>query len=379
MAAISIKQLTKRFKSEDVLHEVGLDIEDGEFFVFVGPSGCGKSTLLRLIAGLVAPTSGDIEFDGESVLGLEPRDRNVAMVFQSYALYPHKTVYDNIAFGLKARKTAKNEIDKRVNEIARTLGISELLDRWPRELSGGESQRVAIGRAVVRDPRVYLLDEPLSNLDAQLRIEMRGELAKIHDRVKTTFVYVTHDQVEAMTLGDRIAVIKKGRVQQVDTPAALYDYPATRFVAEFIGSPSMNVIEGEFRAAGEDGNPAIAGEDGTLPLKADELGDPGIEDGERVHAGIRPEAIKIAEDTSDASVSVEITRLEPVGHEGFLYFKLFDEEMVARVDDWQKLEDKEEVEITVPGDRVYLFSPEDGRCLWAKGEKIEARKENYQA
>jgi multiple sugar transport system ATP-binding protein len=368
MARISLENLSKRFGDDVVLDGTNLEIEDGEFFVFVGPSGCGKSTLLRLIAGLISPTTGEIGFDGKSVTAIETRRRNVAMVFQNYALYPHKNVYDNVAFGLRARKMNEDEIDKRVNEIAGVLDIARHLGRWPKELSGGERQRVAIGRAVVRDPTVYLLDEPLSNLDAQLRIEMRGELARIHQRVNATFVYVTHDQVEAMTLGQRIAVMRKGKLEQVDTPENLYEYPTNQFVAGFIGSPPMNIVEGTFAVRDGGKTLGISNGDDFLSLGRRDPGEFGLEDGDTVRMGVRPESISVHSDSGGA-LEIEISRIEPIGHEGFVYFDLFGTEVTARVNRWQELRKSKRARIDVGPNDIYLFSPEDETCLWAKGRR----------
>src|ERR671928_490627 len=250
MGQVVLKDVNKFYDSVRAVKDVNLQIRDKEFVVFVGPSGCGKTTTLRMIAGLEAISSGDISIDGTVVNNLAPMDRDIAMVFQNYALYPHMTVYDNMAFGLKMRKFAKAEIEKRVQEAADILGIQELLRRKPRQLSGGQRQRVAVGRAIVRHPHVFLFDEPLSNLDAKLRVQMRVELKRLHDRLETTAIYVTHDQVEAMTLGDRVVVMKDGMVQQEGRPLELYERPANRFVAGFIGSPAMNFIAGTIAARG---------------------------------------------------------------------------------------------------------------------------------
>src|SRR5712664_3218623 len=260
MGQVVLKGINKFFDSVHAVKDVNLQIRDKEFVVFVGPSGCGKTTTLRMIAGLEAISSGDISIDGNVINELAPMDRDIAMVFQNYALYPHMSVYDNMAFGLKMRKFEKPEIDKRVREAADILGIGELLKRKPRQLSGGQRQRVALGRAIVRHPRVFLFDEPLSNLDAKLRVQMRVELKKLHERPGTTAIYVTHDQVEAMTLGDRVVVMRDGRVQQVGDPMELYNQPANRFVAGFIGSPAMNFAQVR-----------IAAENGSLWAESDDL------------------------------------------------------------------------------------------------------------
>src|SRR5215204_5658181 len=281
MATVSFNTIEKSFGTTKVLHGVSFDIKDGEFMVLVGPSGCGKSTLLRMLAGLEEVSDGEIWIADREVSRLAPRDRDIAMVFQNYALYPHLTVAKNLAYGLKVRKTPKDEIDRRVNEVARMLGLQDLLDRRPGALSGGQRQRVAMGRAIVREPAAFLMDEPLSNLDAKLRVDMRAELARLHDRLGITTVYVTHDQVEAMTLGSRVAVMRDGTVQQVDTPQSLYREPVNLFVAAFIGSPSMNLVEAEV----SDGAVDFAGFH--VPLSPDRL-PAGVSSGS-VILGIRPQ------------------------------------------------------------------------------------------
>src|SRR5690348_14440937 len=244
MARVQFENVYKRFGKVEIVHDINLDIRDQEFLVLVGPSGCGKSTCLRMIAGLEEATEGNVWIGDRIVNGLDPKDRDIAMVFQNYALYPHMNVYENMAFGLKLRGTDKGEIDRKVQVAAEILGLQNLLKRKPKELSGGQRQRVALGRAIVRDPKVFLMDEPLSNLDAKLRVQMRAEIARLHQRVQTTVVYVTHDQTEAMTMGDRIAVLNGGKIQQIGKPGDLYDHPANKFVAGFIGSPAMNFFEG---------------------------------------------------------------------------------------------------------------------------------------
>jgi ABC-type sugar transport system ATPase subunit len=290
MASITLDRVSKRFGGLTVVDSVSLDIADGEFMVLVGPSGCGKSTTLRMIAGLEESSEGRISIGARDVTRLEPRDRNVAMVFQNYALYPHKSVYDNLAFGLRMKKLDKAEIDRRVQRAAAMLGIAPLLARKPRQLSGGQMQRVALGRALVRDPEAFLLDEPLSNLDARMRVQTREEIAKLHREVGTSMVYVTHDQVEAMTLGDRVCAMRDGRIQQVGPPLALYDRPANRFVAAFIGSPEMNLVEAEIAP----GPSARIGE-AVLPLPAQGFRLP--PPGSRITLGIRPEHLAVADAT----------------------------------------------------------------------------------
>src|SRR5579884_1100315 len=265
MAQVTLEDVTKRYQGGNVaVDKLNLDIKDGEFMCLVGPSGCGKTTALRMIAGLEDISSGTVRIGERVVNDLSPRDRDIAMVFQSYALYPHMSVYDNMAFGLKLRKTPKAEIKQRVQEAARVLGIENLLDRKPKQLSGGQRQRVALGRAIVRNPAVFLMDEPLSNLDAKLRVQTRAEISKLHQRLKTTVVYVTHDQTEAMTMGDRIAVMKDGFLQQIDRPQVLYDFPVNTFVAGFIGSPAMNLLPGELSQT--DGQLAVTGNGFSIPV-----------------------------------------------------------------------------------------------------------------
>jgi multiple sugar transport system ATP-binding protein len=290
MAEVRIENLSKRFGTTTVLPDVTLTIRDGEFFTIVGPSGCGKSTLLQLLAGLDRPTSGRILFDGIDVTTLEPRERDVALVFQSYALYPHMTVRDNLSFPLRVtkRKTGldRQQIESEVQRVAGLLGLAPLLDRWPRELSGGQRQRVALGRALIRQPKLFLLDEPLSNLDAQLRSVMRAELRQLHDRLGTTMIYVTHDQTEAMTLADRVAVLDRGVVQQIGPPQALYDRPGNLFVAKFLGHPAINILDGEIRDARLRIG-ALA-----LPVSAAD-GEDMLHEGTKVTVGIRPEQVSI--------------------------------------------------------------------------------------
>lgn len=366
MATITLEALTKEYDQTRVVDGVSHTIEDGEFFVFVGPSGSGKSTILRLLAGLVQPTQGSIRFDDKDITAREPRERDVAMVFQNYALYPHKTVYENIAFGLRARKIPEDKIDQSVQDASSMLNITDLLDRWPKELSGGERQRVAMGRALVRRPVVFLLDEPLSNLDARLRIEMRHELANIHEKLETTFVYVTHDQVEAMTLGDRIAVINEGRIEQVDTPSQLYHYPANQFVAQFIGSPPMNLISGHLVYRRNNERLGIRLDQGTLNLDGTLREELSFKDGDPVRLGVRSEAITLKKE-SEASIEGRIIRLEPVGHEGFLYLDLLGHRVVARVTDWQSFQDRSTIDVTIHLNDIYLFSPENGMCIMSNG------------
>ncbi len=299
MASVAFNEVKKDFGKTKVLHGISLDISDGEFMVLVGPSGCGKSTLLRMLAGLEDITGGTIAIDGRVVNDLDPKDRDIAMVFQSYALYPHMTVRDNMGFSLKLRKEKQNVIAEGVSRAARILNLDPYLDRYPRELSGGQRQRVAMGRAIVRDPKVFLFDEPLSNLDAKLRVAMRSEIKALHQRLKTTTVYVTHDQVEAMTMADRIAVMNEGRIEQLGEPLELYDRPANLFVAQFIGSPAMNVFQGVFR----DGAVDALGARWPSGVRALE--------NQKVQYGIRPEHLSLARE----GIAAEVQVVEPMGAE----------------------------------------------------------------
>ena len=303
MAAVSIREVTKAFGQTRVLHGISLDIADGEFMVLVGPSGCGKSTLLRMLAGLEDITGGTIAIDGRVVNEIESKDRDIAMVFQSYALYPHMTVRDNMGFSLRLRKENARKIAERVDKAAQILNLQPYLERHPRELSGGQRQRVAMGRAIVRDPKVFLFDEPLSNLDAKLRVAMRSEIKALHQRLQTTTVYVTHDQVEAMTMADRIAVMNEGRIEQLGEPLALYDRPANLFVAQFIGSPAMNVFEGRLRRTAAGAHVEAHG--AHWPLSDTIAG----EDGQAVRYGIRPEHVEL----DHGVISAEVIVVEPMG------------------------------------------------------------------
>ena len=335
MASVGLQEISKVYPGGvEAVRGVSLEVADGEFVVLVGPSGCGKSTTLRMIAGLEDPTGGEISIGDRVVNDVPPKDRDIAMVFQNYALYPHMTVYKNLAFGLKLRRHPKKEIDDRVREAARVLEIEELLDRRPKALSGGQRQRVALGRAIVRDPQVFLFDEPLSNLDATLRVQMRGEIAKLHSRLETTMIYVTHDQVEAMTMGDRIVVMLDGVVQQVATPSELYSRPVNRFVAGFIGSPPMNFLTG-----------ALADENGALKFRVEgESAALDVDDGHKkklagfsgkdLVLGIRPEDIlENAAQTSVAgrSLSATVEMVEPLGAETYLYLGVSGQSITGRV------------------------------------------------
>jgi multiple sugar transport system ATP-binding protein len=351
---------------------LSLELDRGELLVFVGPSGCGKSTTLRCIAGLEEPTEGDVRIAGRSVVGRRPEDRDIAMVFQNYALYPHKTARENIGFGLRmTTDLPRDEIDDRVESVAETLGIVDLLDQKPKALSGGQQQRVALGRAIVRDPEVFLLDEPLSNLDATLRARMRTEIQQLQRELGVTTVYVTHDQVEAMTMGDRIAVLRDGRLEQVGTPMALYRRPVSRFVAGFIGEPSMNFLAGEVDPSG--GTPSLVGVAGSTEYPLD----PALRDGARgredrgLTLGVRPEAVGVRGRTgggddrpSRASFPGRIDVVEPVGERAFLYVTLESGPTVtAAVPGAGDAREGLPVWVTLPPDRVHLFDPATGRAL----------------
>lgn len=337
MATVSLRNLEKKYENGfKAVHGIDLDIHEGEFMVFVGPSGCAKSTTLRMIAGLESISGGDIMIGNQVVNNLAPKDRGIAMVFQNYALYPHKTVFDNMAFGLKMQKRPKDEIKRRVEEAAEKLEITDLLFRKPKEMSGGQRQRVAVGRAIVRKPEVFLFDEPLSNLDAKLRVSMRVKIAQLHKSLKeegnpATMIYVTHDQTEALTLGDRICVLNQGKIMQVDTPANLYNFPANKFVASFIGSPAMNLIDTVIREENGQLYVDIDHEIRMLiPLEKQQALSGYV--GKPVCFGIRPEHIDIAgpNDTINAIEGV-LTVVENMGNEKYLYFKVGGKELIARV------------------------------------------------
>ncbi|HUF26096.1 MAG TPA: sn-glycerol-3-phosphate ABC transporter ATP-binding protein UgpC [Gemmatimonadaceae bacterium] len=350
------------------VHGIDLEVADGEFVVLVGPSGCGKSTTLRMIAGLESISAGRLLIGDRVVNDVPPKERDIAMVFQNYALYPHMSVYENMAFALKLRKLTKAEIDSRVGEAARILGLGPVLDRKPRQLSGGQRQRVAVGRAIVRQPQVFLFDEPLSNLDAKLRVQMRREIARLHRELSATMVYVTHDQVEAMTLGDRIVVMHEGHVQQIDTPLALYQHPRNRFVAGFIGSPAMNFVAGAL-VQGDGGLRFQADEDGAggrgfgVPLAMGKVGDSGRHAGRRVILGVRPEDVSLAGTGSGMSPTVDIipARLdfvEQLGNEEFLHTAAGRHELTARIAPQPLPKPGGEVWLRLDPDRLHFFDAE---------------------
>ncbi|HYN12528.1 MAG TPA: sn-glycerol-3-phosphate ABC transporter ATP-binding protein UgpC [Burkholderiales bacterium] len=356
MAKVVLSHLNKNYDEKThAVKDVNLEIRDREFVVLVGPSGCGKTTTLRMVAGLEEITSGEIRIDERVVNDLPPMDRDIAMVFQNYALYPHMSVYDNMAFGLKMRKFNKAEIEKRVRRAADILGIHELLARRPRQLSGGQRQRVALGRAIVRDPRVFLFDEPLSNLDAKLRVQMRVELKRLHERLATTAIYVTHDQVEAMTLGDRVVVMKDGVVQQVGEPLELYGRPANRFVASFIGSPAMNFAEVTISQA----SGALWAETAGLRLKIPLFKQEALRRyaGEKITLGVRPEALRMANggDSADCTFDSTVEVVEPLGSEILLDVRAGTHAIVARLDPATRVKVRDTVRLAFDPERLHFF------------------------
>ncbi|NTE54412.1 sn-glycerol-3-phosphate ABC transporter ATP-binding protein UgpC [Agrobacterium tumefaciens] len=357
MASVELKDITKSYASLDVIHGISLDIADGEFIALVGPSGCGKSTLLRMIAGLEEITGGDILIGDRVVNGMTPRERNIAMVFQSYALYPHMTVAENMGFNLKLAGQPKTVIEERVAEAARMLDLGKLLDRKPSQLSGGQRQRVAMGRAVVRNPAVFLFDEPLSNLDAKLRVQMRSEIKALHQKVGTTSIYVTHDQIEAMTLADRVVVLNHGRIEQQGTPLELYKTPANLFVAAFIGSPAMNLIEGV--VDGEGDQPAARLKDGTaIRIAATRK----VKRGQPVTIGLRPEHIG-STIGGDISLSGRTVLVEPTGAQTHVVFELAGDQVTAVVDGEQLVKVNTPFAATVHHERVHVFDRASGLAL----------------
>ena len=357
MASVTYENINKKFGDMVAVDNMNFHVEDKEFLVLVGPSGCGKTTALRLLAGLEEITSGEIKIGDRIVNDVAPKDRYIAMVFQSYALYPHLSVYDNMAFGLKLRKVAKDEIKRRVGEAADVLGITDLLQRKPRQLSGGQRQRVAVGRAIVREPKVFLFDEPLSNLDAKLRVQMRAEISKLHQRLQTTFIYVTHDQTEAMTMATRIAVINKGKLQQIDNPQALYDKPSNLFVAGFIGSPAMNFFPGKLRKDGD--KIVVDTSDFVVALPAAKSALYKDHLNKDVIFGIRPENIHDSEFTppnivtEKVSIKVDVTEL--MGNEIFLYLVSGKNVFVARVDPRSKLRVGQQAQVMFDMENIHIF------------------------
>ena len=349
MGSVTIRNIKKNYGSVEVIHGLNLDIDDGSFVVLLGPSGCGKSTLLRMIAGLESVTGGDINIAGKRVNDVHPKDRNIAMVFQNYALYAHMKVRDNMSFALNLAKRPQSEIDEKVQWAAKILNLTPYLDRYPRELSGGQRQRVAMGRAIVRNPAVFLFDEPLSNLDAKLRVQMRTEIKELHGRLKTTTVYVTHDQIEAMTMADKIVIMRDGIIEQEGTPLDVYDNPVNLFVAEFIGSPSMNLMKGEVTAKG------VTLADGTvLPLPAGHK----AKVGQKVVYGVRPEHIQVG---SGVKATVNVT--EPTGPEMHIYAELGGQEVCAITQERVQFKREQEIALNPRTDKVHLFDQQTGKVI----------------
>ena len=365
MASISIRQVHKQFQGQDVLKGISLDIRDGEFVALVGPSGCGKSTLLRILAGLESVTSGEITLGNKLINDVPPRDRNVAMVFQNYALYPHLSVADNLGFALKLQRQSAVHISERVNHVAEILGLKPLLDRLPGQLSGGQRQRVAMGRAIIREPQAFLFDEPLSNLDAKLRVQMRTEIKSLHQRLRTTTVYVTHDQIEAMTMADRIVVMRDGVIEQVGTPLDLYDRPRNAFVAQFIGSPSMNLIAARTQAT--DAGLKLVTDDGLqLPVPAQWS----LPQGNDIWLGIRPEHLRIAPDNSnDASNTSDITWpattevVEPTGADTQVVSRLGQHQLISVANERIALQPGQPLQLTAQASALHVFDRVSGERL----------------
>ena len=361
MAEVTFHHVKKAYGPVTVIPDLSLDIQDHEFMVLVGPSGCGKSTALRMIAGLEEITGGEIEIGNRVVNDVPPKDRDIAMVFQSYALYPHMTVRENLEFGLKIRKTPKAEMDRLVDEAAQILGITEFLGRKPKQLSGGQRQRVAVGRAIVRKPAVFLFDEPLSNLDAKLRVQMRAEISTLQKRLQTTTVYVTHDQIKAMTMGDRIAVMSKGELQQVGTPLEVYEQPANLFVASFIGTPPMNFIP----ATLADGGATVVASGFQMPVPQELRAATAGHDDMKVVLGIRPENVREASRDGGATVPVtaKVEFVEPLGHEVIVHGRIGDELVVAKVDPHRSPQIGATVQLVIEADAAHLFDAATERRL----------------
>jgi multiple sugar transport system ATP-binding protein len=350
MGSVTIQNLVKRYGSLEVLHGIDLAVEDGKFVVLLGPSGCGKSTLLRMIAGLETVSSGDIAIGEQRVNDMHPKDRNIAMVFQNYALYAHMSVRENMAFSMRLKKTAQAEVDKRVNWAASILSLEPYLDRFPKELSGGQRQRVAMGRAIVRNPEVFLFDEPLSNLDAKLRVQMRKEIKELHQRLKTTTVYVTHDQIEAMTMADQVVIMRDGVIEQIGTPLEIYDNPENLFVAQFIGSPGMNLLAGEI-VQGAGGKMFQTGE---VTCEVPQSSAATV--GQKVLYGIRPEHLEVS--MQGSGLSATVTVVEPTGPEIHLYATLAGHEICAIAHQRLDWKPGDELKLSPMIDRVHLFDAE---------------------
>ncbi|GCE11201.1 ABC transporter ATP-binding protein [Tengunoibacter tsumagoiensis] len=369
MARVQFDHVYKRFNKTEVVHDISLDIQDKEFLVLVGPSGCGKSTCLRMVAGLEEPTEGDIYIGDRIVNGVDPKDRDIAMVFQNYALYPHMTVFDNMAFGLKLRHFPKADIKKRVEDTAATLGLENLLKRKPKELSGGQRQRVALGRAIVREAQVFLMDEPLSNLDAKLRVETRANIIKLHQNIQKTVIYVTHDQVEAMTMGDRIAVLNGGIIQQLGAPQELYDHPANLFVAGFIGSPSMNFVP----------NAKVVSESNSATIILEGLGRIRVPQlyverakaaaGKNLTFGVRPTHLEDAniigkDGIEQSSIDAAVDVVENLGNELQVYLTAGGHNMIATLDPRSRVSSGDKVRLYVDSDQIHLFDTDSGEAIF---------------
>jgi multiple sugar transport system ATP-binding protein len=369
MARVQFEHIYKRFGKVEVVHDISIDVKDKEFMVLVGPSGCGKSTCLRMVAGLEEPSEGEIYIGDRMVNGVDPKDRDIAMVFQNYALYPHMTVFDNMAFGLKLRHFPKQEIKKRVEDAATILGLEGLLKRKPKELSGGQRQRVALGRAIVREAHVFLMDEPLSNLDAKLRVETRANIIKLHQRIQTTTIYVTHDQVEAMTMGDRIAVLNAGIIQQLGAPQELYDHPANLFVAGFIGTPAMNFFPGA-RIVGEGDSTRVVldgiGQVTVPPLYAERAR---AAAGKSLTFGIRPVHLEDAtligaNGASRSSIDGSVDVVENLGNELQVYLTAGDKTVIATLDPRSRVVPGNKVKLYVDSDQIHLFDTDTGEAIF---------------
>lgn len=370
MGKVAVRNLTKTFGEGDVtinaVNDLSIEAEDGEFLVLVGPSGCGKSTTLRCIAGLETVTHGDIFIDGKNVTNQKPKNRNIAMVFQNYALYPHMTAHENMAFGLKmTTDLTKEEINRRVIETSKMMGIESLLEKRPGELSGGQQQRVALGRAIVREPEVFLMDEPLSNLDAKLRTTMRTELQELQRRLDITTIYVTHDQTEAMTMGNRIAILNQGMLQQIGTPLKCYNEPANRFVGSFIGSPSMNFLDCQLNGT------MLEHQEFDYKLSSETVNQTRAVNGDTLTLGIRPEDIQPAKPSDDNAISAPVKVVEPLGESTFIYFDLGDTECTAKISGALPIDGGENISVSFPEDRIYLFDSKSGEALKTRDDSID--------
>ena len=355
MASVAVSNLSKSFGNVEVIHDLDLRIKDGSFVVLLGPSGCGKSTLLRMIAGLEPIIAGEITIGGQVVNNLHPKDRNIAMVFQNYALYAHMSVFDNMAFSMQLKRRPKAEIESKIKWAAEILNLTPYLQRYPRQLSGGQRQRVAMGRAIVRDPAVFLFDEPLSNLDAKLRVQMRTEIKELHQRLATTTIYVTHDQIEAMTMADMIVILRDGYIEQIGKPLEIYDHPANLFVAEFVGAPGINLLRGEVSA--EDGRPMFRASDISLPLPFNLQ----LEPGRKLIYGIRPE--HLTPGPNGSGIIAKVMVVEPTGHETHLYTDVAGNEICVLSRERLDFRPGEQVRLAAQLDRVHLFDAESGKVI----------------